>query len=198
LHLLIHERVLPLENKNILDVGCGTGQHLLELESWGARCGNMAGIDLIESRILRARARLASPSTNNSSGADIRIGEASNLPWSDATFDIVQQNTVFTSIIDDKMKSAVAAEMLRVLKPGGIVIWYDFLFNNPQNSSVRGIGAKEIRRLYPRCTIKLKRTTLAPPIARLLVPVTWLGALLVEKMVWLNTHYLGIIRKPND
>jgi hypothetical protein len=100
-----------------------------------------------------------------------------------------------TSILDDGMKKAVAIEMLRVLKPAGIILWYDFLFNNPKNPQVRGIGAREIRALFPDCLVTLRRITLAPPIARRLVPVTWIGALLLEKITFLNTHYLGIIRK---
>jgi hypothetical protein len=37
--------------------------------------------------------------------------------------------------------------------------------------------------------------TLALPIARQLVPVTWIGAMLLEKIAFLNTHCLGLIRK---
>jgi len=104
---------MPLGGQKILDIGCGDGRHLVDLESWGARRGDLAGIDLSESRVLRARTRLCAARAE-SLGADIRVGEASNLPWPDATFDIVHQSTVFTSIIDDRMKQAVADEMLRV------------------------------------------------------------------------------------
>jgi hypothetical protein len=38
--------------------------------------------------------------------------------------------------------------------------------------------------------------TLAPPIARRLVPVSWLAAAALERLVVFNTHYLGVIRKP--
>ena len=41
------------------------------------------------------------------------------------------------------MKQKVAAEMLRVVKPQGLILWYDFRYNNPRNSNVRGIGAAE-------------------------------------------------------
>jgi SAM-dependent methyltransferase len=187
--------MIPLKGKKILDIGCGTGQHLLDLESWGARREDLAGIDLIESRALCARARLCTPATETRSGADIRVGDASTLPWPDTMFDLVHQSTLFTSILDETMRKTVAAEMLRVLKPNGVILWYDFLFNNPKNPHVRGIGAREINVLFPGCSIRLKRVTLAPPIARRLVPVTWIGALLLEKIRVLNTHYLGIIRR---
>jgi ubiquinone/menaquinone biosynthesis C-methylase UbiE len=196
LHAMTHGGLMPLADKKLLDVGCGTGRHLLDFEAWGSQRSNLAGIDLIESRALYARAWLCTPSPGSVFGADIRVGCASSMPWPDATFDVVYQSTVFTSIIDHGMKRAVATEMLRVLKPGGAVLWYDFFYNNPKNPHVRGVKAYEIRALFPKCHVKLKRITLAPPIARWLVPLSWIGALLLEKIALLNTHYLGIIHKP--
>jgi ubiquinone/menaquinone biosynthesis C-methylase UbiE len=191
--------MVPLEGRKILDVGCGTGSWLSDLEAWGARRENLAGIELDPSRGKRAQTRFTAQREESgallSPGADIRIGDASRLPWPDAFFDIVLQGTVFTSILDDGMKRAIAGEMSRVLKPGGIVLWYDFFYNNPGNPSVKGVCAGEIRALFPRHSIRLKRITLAPPIARRLVPVSWNGAEILEKLVFLNTHYLGILRK---
>ena len=103
---------------------------------------------------------------------------------------------MFTSILDAEMKRRVGAEVVRILKPGGVLIWYDFLFDNPLNPNVRGIGASEIRSLFPGCVIRLRRTTLAPPIARHLVPVSWTASLLLEKLGIFNAYYLAVIRKP--
>jgi hypothetical protein len=103
--------------------------------------------------------------------------------------------TVFTSILDPLVKRAIADDMLRVLKPGGAILWYDFRFNNPANPNVRGIGGVEIRSLFRNCNVILKRVTLAPPIARRVVPVTWTGAALLEQVPWLRTHYVAVIRK---
>ncbi len=198
LRLLDREGLIPLQEKSILDVGCGEGQHLLDLESWGARRAHLAGIDLVETRLTRARARLGHRTDGALDSPDLRLGDASKLPWPNEAFDMVHQNTVFTSILDSEMRRAVASEIVRVLKPGGALIWYDFCFNNPQNTNVRGIGAREIRSLFPACTVRLSRITLAPPIARRLVPVTWIGSLVLEKLRALNTHYLAFIRKPRS
>ena len=70
------------------------------------------------------------------------------------------------------MKQAIAREMLRVLKPQGSILWYDFFMDNPRNSNVRGIGRRELASLFPDCRIWLRRVTLAPPLARRIVPVT--------------------------
>jgi len=194
LKLLASEQLIPLAGRTILDVGCGEGQQLMELVSWGARRSELAGIDLLESRVARARIRLGA-SDQPESAIDLRAGDASQLPWPDRWFDIVLQNTVFTSILEDAMKRNIAREIIRVLKPGGVLIWYDFRFNNPSNRQVKGIGAAELRALFPGCGIRLTRLTLAPPLARRLVPISWIVSLVVEKLIVFNTHYLGIIRK---
>jgi len=37
------------------------------------------------------------------------------------------------------MKKKIAGEMLRVLKPSGFILWYDYHMNNPKNPDVRGL-----------------------------------------------------------
>ena len=133
-----------------------------------------------------------------SRGPDVRIGDASSLPWSDRTFDIVIQSTLFSSILDGEMKRSIAREMTRVLKPGGCVIWYDLRINNPRNPNVKGIGQREVRSLFPDLSIRLARVSLAPPLARILVPVSWMGALTLEKMLLFNTHYLGLLKRSTE
>ncbi|MFC1539690.1 SAM-dependent methyltransferase, partial [Candidatus Latescibacterota bacterium] len=113
----------------------------------------------------------------------------------DNFFDICIQYTVFTSIFDSGMKKSIAHEMTRVLKPDGIIIWYDFFMNNPKNPDVNGIGKKEIYKLFPDHSITLIRTTLAPPLARLIAPYSFATASILESLKFLNTHYFGIIRK---
>src|SRR5437867_11132761 len=44
-----------LQGKRILDVGCGTGQWILDLVKWGARPENLVGVDLLQDRIDTAR-----------------------------------------------------------------------------------------------------------------------------------------------
>jgi ubiquinone/menaquinone biosynthesis C-methylase UbiE len=179
--------LIPLDSRRILDIGCGAGQWLTHFETLHARRENLAAIELEPSRAAQAQDRFP--------GADIRIGDAAHLPWPDESFDAVSQSTVFTSILDGNVRRDVATEMLRVLKPVGIVLWYDFLFNNPRNANVRGVGRREIQQLFPNCRVQLRRITLAPPLARRIVPMSWPLARLLEQMRLLNSHYLGIIRK---
>ena len=182
---MTHERMFPLDNRAVADIGCGAGRWLLEFAQWEGR--NLHGIDLEESRIRRAMELLPS--------ADLHTGDARRLPWANDSFDLVSQFTLFTSILNDAVKKQIAAEMLRVLKPGGVILWYDFRVNNPRNRGVRGIAKAEIHSLFPGCTIRLRRVTLAPPLARMTVPLSWIAASILEKLPFLRTHHLGIIRK---
>jgi SAM-dependent methyltransferase len=179
------EALYPPADLDICDVGCGTGQWLVDLVSWGADPSRVAGIDLLDGRLQTARGQLPA--------ADLRAGDAAELPWQNESFDLVVQSTVFTSILDNDLRRRVAGEMLRVLRPGGRILWYDFFRNNPGNPNVRAVGAAEIRALFPGRRIELRRVTLAPPLARLVVPVSRRLALALEKLPFLRTHYLGVI-----
>ena len=180
--------LLPLEGKRLLEIGCGAGDWLRMFIRWGFRPEDLAGLDLLPARVEAARARCPA-------AVDLRQGDAAALPYPDASFDLVLQSTVFTSILDDGVRRRVAAEMLRVLRPGGRVIWYDFRVNNPRNPDVRRVGAAEIRALFPGCEIRLRSVTLAPPLLRRLAGVSWLLCHVLSWIPLLRTHYLGLLRK---
>lgn len=170
----------------ILEVGCGAGRWLRQLVAWGAEPDNLVGVDLLEERIAEAR-RLCP------AGVDLRVGSATDVDCDAHTFDIVLQVTLFTSVLDASLRAQIAREMLRVVKPGGLVLWYDFRLDNPRNPDVRGVSAAEVRRLFPGCRVQLAPITLAPPIVRAVAPRSWLLASLLERVPWLCSHLLGVI-----
>jgi ubiquinone/menaquinone biosynthesis C-methylase UbiE len=184
--LLRRQGISDLPSQRLLDVGCGSGGELLRWISYGCQPDNCAGIDLMPDRVAQARGRLP---------AAVRIdqGDASRLPHESSTFDFVTQFTVISSILDAGMRSQVAAEMLRVLKPCGLIVWYDFWIN-PANRQTRGVRLREIKSLFPGCTFDSRRVTLAPPLARRIVPHSWLLGSLLEQLP-LRTHWLVGIRK---
>jgi ubiquinone/menaquinone biosynthesis C-methylase UbiE len=177
-----------LADKQILEVGCGQGAWLRELIQWGAQPQNLKGVELLTNRVEEAR-RLCPP------GIQILCGSASKLEFPSDSFDIVLQSTVFTSIQDEELKRQVAAEMIRVVRPTGLILWYDFRVNNPRNPDVTGVGSKEISELFQGCRIDLLSITPAPPLVRAVAPWSWLGCYLLGIVPWLRTHYLGVIRK---
>ena len=190
LRLLDRYKMNPLAEKRILDIGCGGGGELRRFIEYGARPENLFGIDLLPDRIERAK--------ELNPLIDFKCGNAEELPYEDEYFDIVMQFTMFTSILDDTMKRKIAKEMLRVLKPKGIILWYDYYISKLTNPDVKGVGKKEIKRLFPNCSFHFKRVTLAPPLARMIAPYSLLLCYLSEKIPFLRTHYLVVISKGGD
>lgn len=176
-----------LKNIHILDAGCGRGFWIEWLINKGADPRMIKGIDISAERIAEARQRF--------SGVEFVCGNAARLPWQDGAFDMVMQSTLLTSVIDDTVKKAVCTEISRVLKNEGFIVWYDFFYNNPFNKNVRGIGTREMRRLFPGFSVRLKKITLAPPLARML---SFFGPFVLstlESARVLNTHYIGVLQK---
>ncbi|HET9985612.1 MAG TPA: class I SAM-dependent methyltransferase [Longimicrobiales bacterium] len=187
--LALFRRECPagLAGLDVLDLGCGTGFWLRELVKWGAAPERLVGVDLLPERVERARA-LGPP------GAGLHCASAAATGLPAAGFDLVLQSMVFTSILSAELRAEVAREMLRLVRPAGFVLWYDFRVNNPANPAVRGVGRREIGRLFPGCRIRLRSVTLAPPLARRLAPRCRLLAEGLALLPPLRTHYLGVIR----
>lgn len=176
-----------LAGKKILDVGCGTGRWLRDFLNYGASPEDLYGIDLLEERV--ELARKLSPNIN------ISAGDAACMEFGDESFDIVMQSVVFTSVLELSMKRTMAAEMMRVLRPDGIIVWFDFRYDNPKNPDVRGIGKKEVRVLFPGCSCSFRGAVLLPPVARALARYSPGACHLLESVPLLRTHYAAIIRK---
>lgn len=186
--LIARRKGMELDTKRILDVGCGSGYWLRQFIQWGARPENLFGIDLLPERI--AKARELCPSA-----VHLECGDASTLSFADRTFDMAFQATVFGAILDFRMKEAIAGEIVRVLKPGGCLLWYDFFVNNPSNSDVRGVRKKEILQLFPGCRAHLRTVTLAPPFGRIVGKISPFAYHAISMTKIFCTHYLGFIDK---
>ncbi len=184
LELLCKKGFFSLGEYTVLELGCGTGGVLLEFLAYGANPDRLHGTDLLPDRVEQAYTRL--------SHIALTCADGQSLPYSNNTFDLVLQYTVFTSVLDDGIKANLAREMLRVLRPQGMILWYDFWLN-PSNPQAKGIRPPEIRKLFPSCSFEFHQISLAPPVARRLVPISWTLALLLEKIRIINSHYLVAI-----
>jgi SAM-dependent methyltransferase len=178
-----------LSSRRVLEVGCGAGGNLLELLRIGFSPRNLVGIELLPDRFAQAMQSLPS-------GVILMQGDAAVVNLPDESEDIVFQSTVFSSLLDAPFQWRLAQTMWRWVRPGGGVLWYDFTVNNPQNSDVRGVPVSRIRELFPDGKLCVRRTTLAPPIARRACRVhpslySWFNAL-----PFLRTHVLAWIEKP--
>ena len=155
---VVRARFPERSSLKVLEIGAGDGHNLLLFRKLGVPWENLYTNDLVEEHAPQARYNLP--------GATVLSGDATELPYS-RYFDIVVQATVFTSILDDGFKRRLAAKLLDLLADKGIVLWYDFKYDNPRNADVKGIGKDEIRRLFAgAASIEFHSTTLAPPVGR--------------------------------
>jgi ubiquinone/menaquinone biosynthesis C-methylase UbiE len=172
----------------VLEIGCGTGHWLRAFARWGAGGGTVTGLDLLPERLRESRT--LGPATGS-----LVCGSASDLPFATGSFNLALQSMVFSSIPDRLMRDAAAREVLRVLSPEGCLIWYDFFVRRPGNRDVCPMPRREVARLFPSCRVQLDRVTLAPPITRALARHSKAACEMMERMPFLRTHYLGIIRR---
>jgi ubiquinone/menaquinone biosynthesis C-methylase UbiE len=178
----------PLSSARILEVGCGSGFWLQKFVGWGATPENLFGIDLIEDRLAEGRQDLPA-------GATLRVENAARLSYPDETFDLVLQFALFSSVLHVTSKRKIAAEMSRVLKSGGHIVWYDFFLNNPWNRNVRGVGKREIRNLFPECRSNFERITVAPPLTRRMGSLARVLYPALASLKVCSTHYLVFLEK---
>lgn len=124
----------------VLDYGCGDGDTSRQLLAQGAR--HVYGLDLSETAIALARQRGLEHAT-------FQVGDAHRLPWPDQSFDVV----VGRAILHHLDLPVATRELVRVLRPGGELLFVEPLYHNPL--------AALFRLLTPRA-----RTTDEKPLTR--------------------------------
>jgi ubiquinone/menaquinone biosynthesis C-methylase UbiE len=107
-----------IERPRILDVACGTGRTLSQLHAAlpGAR---LYGLDLSPYYVQAARQLLA-----HVEDASFVVENAEAMPFQDGTFDAVTSTYLFHELPRNARRAALS-EMLRVLKPGGLLVLED-------------------------------------------------------------------------
>ncbi len=149
-----------IKRMKVLEIGCGGGANILQFLRWGFLPENIKGNELLADRCAEARHILPA-------AVEIFEGDACSLRLPDCSFDIVMASTVLTSILDKSFRVRLAQKMWSLVKPGGAVLWYDFIYNNPANADVTAIPRRQVLELFPEARAFTRKVTLAPPIARL-------------------------------
>lgn len=98
----------------LLDCGCGPGSMTCDFARIVSG-GQVTGIDREESQIERARRLAAGQQLPN---ATFEVGSIYELPFPEASFDVVFAHAVFEHL---SSPAAALAELHRVLSPGGLV-----------------------------------------------------------------------------
>lgn len=178
----------PHAGDRCLEVGYGKLGWLADLLEWGVRETDLHGIELDPDRAAIAQAALPA--------ADLRVGNATQLPWPANAFRLVVVSTVFTSVLDTDIRRQLSDEITRVITPGGALLFYDFAVRSRSNPHTRAIGRAEIRRLFPALDGRIASATLAPVVSRRVAPVSWALATCLEAIPLLRTHLLAVLVKP--
>jgi ubiquinone/menaquinone biosynthesis C-methylase UbiE len=178
-----------LSTLRLLEVGCGTGNNLLEFLRMGFAPQHLSGAELLPDRFQVARAALPS-------ALHLHEGDALNMNVPEQSQDIVFVSTVFSSLLDDAFQQRLADAMWRWVKPGGGVLWYDFTVNNPRNDDVRGVPLKRVQALFPQGKLRSQRLTLAPPLARRVTRIHPGLYGVFNAIPWLRTHCLVWLERP--
>ncbi len=118
----------------VLDVAAGTGASALYLaERFGCQ---MVGIDFGQESIAAANASAAEAGLANR--VQFQLGDAERLPFEDGAFDAVTNECAFCTFPD---KRTAAAEMARVLRPGGRLGLSDLTRPGPLPTELDGLLA---------------------------------------------------------
>jgi ubiquinone/menaquinone biosynthesis C-methylase UbiE len=125
------------------------------------------------------------------------VGSADELPYGDATFDLVMSSVVFSSILSEPLRQDIVDEMWRILKPEGLILFHDFTHSNPRNTAVQGVTYKRVKQLFDRSGVRFdfRRMVLAPPVSRIVAPHAYWLAYMLEQLQVFNTHIIGIISR---
>lgn len=111
---------IDINNKDILDIGCGYGW--FELNALKRNCNKIIGTELTENDLETAKNNI------NDSRIEFQIGSATNLPFANSSFDTVVSWEVIEHI-PQNTENKMFSEINRVLENGGT-----FYLSTPYNN----------------------------------------------------------------
>jgi SAM-dependent methyltransferase len=172
------------EAARVLDLGCGPLSFIPEEIPVAVH----AGVDLLLERLQGVRA--------NDDSAVLTNADGKQLPFPDETFDLVVLSTLMSSVLDPGLRAAIARETVRVLRGGGIVLWYDFRVPSTSNRATRPVTRRELVALFPDLEVEARSVTVLPPLARRLGRHAGWAYPLLGRVPPLRSHLAACLTKP--
>ncbi len=119
------------QREHVLDLGSGAGTDSLVAAQMVGPEGRVVGIDMTPEMLAKARAAAGEAGIAH---VEFVEGEIEELPFADATFDVVISNGVIDLVPD---KDAVFSGIFRVLRPGGRIQLADVTIQKPVSEEGR-------------------------------------------------------------
>ena len=101
--------------KRVLDIGCGVGDWCSLVAQYGAQ--TVDGFDIQEEMV-----ELAKQATSHLDMVHIQVGDAANMPYDDASFDVALSFYITCNLSPESYKNHFQ-EVNRVLVPGGKAVF---------------------------------------------------------------------------
>lgn len=144
----------PQPGEVAVDIGAGTGLLTLPLAE---RVDRVWAIDIAAPMCEYLRTKTASAGHEN---VEVSIGNATSLPLVDASADLAVSNYCFHHLSDEGKHRAVA-EVHRVLRPGGRLVFGDMMFRvsvtDPRDREVVAAKVRGMVRKGPAGVVRLAR-----------------------------------------
>ncbi len=206
----LRERGIAPNGQRGLDLGCGQGWYAIEMAKLGFA---MAGTDASSGQLTQAHNNAERQGVQ----LDLRHNEPGKLPFDDLEFDFVYTINVIHHVLDEKDRQSLFADLMRVLRPGGVVFLHEINTLNPlfrfymsyvfpllrriDEGNERWINPKALPTIPGGHWQSVEYFTFLPdflprPLVQLLRPVeAWL-----ENSPWrhLSAHYVAVFIKDPD
>lgn len=133
----LRSRILELggvrSGESVLDVGCGTGSLAILAKEITGPAGAVCAVDPSPEMLARARAKAAR------AGVEVRFENAAAqaLPFPDSSFDVAL-STMMLHHLGRAGRRQLAAELRRVIKPGGRALVVDFARSEAKRGGFAG------------------------------------------------------------
>lgn len=141
--------VAPKGGEQVLDVGCGRGLMLVGAAK-RLTSGRATGLDLWSQEDLSDNRPDATLENAKREGVadrvEVRTGDMREMPFEDASFDVLVSNVAIHNIYDREGRAKAMAEIVRVLRPGGRLVIHDIRHVGDYADELAKLGLTNLQR----------------------------------------------------